>query len=378
MAFKLRSNNTGSIPLHNGGGGGFKKSPFSNIKTPLFAIDPTKKEKEKEKTASEFEEIGRSVTTREGEQNGVRGTFTDTNITERMDFDDFIPAATQGPQATNVPKYLETLKNKYPGVPGSVLVEQGFIGPEFEDQFPLDYDQRNRLETSFDPDPEVPQENPYTAYDTSFNTAMDFGRRGTSRMVKNEEEALKVIQRARSGRKLAEKYSGKGERGLNASQTAGVNGSARLIDADRNNYQAETARVRGITNEEDYAAGKDYGRAYVTEMINAERDALRQRYKGQENRVEYNKEVQALKEKGKDYFSLVNSGQFATPDMQKRFESSYDDIYNQEQPEIDPAELEGLNRAQIYNAKRKFRGGGRTGIVKPTSNVTVDTRFLDR
>lgn len=378
MAFKLRSNNIGSIPLHNNGGGSFKKSPFSNVKTPLFAIDPTKKEKEKEKTDSEYEEIGRNVTTRKGEQDGVKGTFTDTSITERMDFDDFIPVATQGPQATNVPKYLETLKNKYPGVPGSVLVEQGFIGPEFEDQFPLDYDQRDRLETSFDPDPEVPRENPYTAYDTSFNTAMDFGNSGTSRMVDNEEEAFKVIQRARGGRELAEKYSGKGERGLDASQTSSLTGSARLIDADRNNYQAETARVRGITNQEDYAAGQDYGRAYVTEMINAERDALRQRYRGQENRVEYDKEVKALQEKGKDYFSLVNSGKFATPDMQERFESSYDDIYNQEQPEIDPAELEGLNRAQIFNAKRNFRGGGRTGRVKPTSNVTVDTRFLDR
>ena len=82
MAFKLRSNNTGSIPLHKDGVGSFKKNPFSSIKTPLFAIDPvidpTKKEKEKPKTrtetttTSDWRNTGEPVVaTRSGEQDGV-------------------------------------------------------------------------------------------------------------------------------------------------------------------------------------------------------------------------------------------------------------------------------------------------------------------
>jgi len=380
MAFKLRSNNIGSIPLHNNGGGSFKKSPFSNVKTPLFAIDPTKKEKEKPNTrtetttTSDWRNTGEPVVARRpGEQDGVSGTFIDTTTNRERDINQEV--AGEGGGSVDFNAAFAEARNQ--GLPSFTFGGKEYTTDLAEDKTRLETD--SNLSTEFIPDPIIPpQENPYTAYDTSFNTAMDFGNSGTSRMVNNEEEAFKVIQRARGGRELAEKYSGKGERGLDASQTAGVNGSARLIDADRNNYQAETARVRGIKNQEDYAAGQDYGRAYVTEMINAERDALRQRYRGQENRVEYDKEVQALQEKGKDYFSFVNSGKFATPDMQERFESSYDDIYNQEQPEIDPAELKGLNRAQIFNAKRNFSGGGRTGRVKPTSNVTVDTRFLDR
>ena len=375
MAFKLRSHTQGSLPLHNGGQGSFKKNPFSNIKTPLMAtdpvIDPTKQLKEKP-TASEYEEIGRNVTTRRGEQGGVTGMFTDTKITERMDYDDEIPIATGGEQTTNIPEYLETLKKKYPGVPGSVLIEQGFIGPEFEDQFPLDYDQRNRLETSFVPDPvEPPMENPYQSYAIGNQSARDFGASRSSGYTKDPREAMAIIERGRrtagSGVQPVEK--------LGMSQQQG--GTSGLVDIDRSNVQAEEQYVLGLKNPQDYRMGLDSGKGYVTEMLKKERDALRQKYKGQENRAEYQNEVNALKEKARNYFELARSGEFATPEMQERFAASHDTIYNRQQPKIDPKLLEGLTRAQQTAAIKQFKGGGRTGRAKQSSVTTNDTRFLD-
>ena len=371
MAFKLRSHTQGSLPLHGAAQGSFKKNPFSNKISPLSVIDPTK-ELEEKPTASEYEEIGRKVTTRRGEQKGLPGTFTDTNITERMDYSDEIPIATGGEQTTSVPEYLETLKKKYPGVPGSVLIEQGFIGPEFEDQFPLDYDQRDRLETSFVPDPvEPPMENPYKSYATGTQSATDFGASGTYGYEQDPGEAMKIIKRGR--------YTSNQPvipvKGLRSSQRHG--GSSNLADADTTNYQAEEQYVLGLKNPKDYKMGLESGRGYVTEMIKKERDALRQKYKGQENRAEYENEVNALKEKARNYFESARSGQFATPEMQERFAASHDTIYNKQQPEIDPKLLEGLTRAQQKVKIRQFKGGGRTGRVKPTSIVTHDTRFLD-
>lgn len=375
MAFKLRSHTQGSLPLHNGGQGSFKKNPFSNIKTPLMVtdpvIDPTKKLKEKP-TASEYEEIDRNITTRRGKQDGVAGTFTDTKITERMDYDEEIPIATGGAQTENIPQYLESLKKRFPGVPGSVLVEKGFIDPEFEDQFTLDYDQRDRLETAFAPDPvEPPMQNPYALYAYESRDAMDFGSSGTAGYTRNPEEAMKIIDR---GRRTSSTPVIPVE-GLRSSQTHG--GSSGLADRDTQNYQAEEQYLLGLKNVPDYRMGLDFGGGYVTEMIKKERNALRQKYKGQENRDEYQAEVAALKEKARNYFDLVRSGQFATPEMQERFNDSHDTIYNKQQPEIDPKILEGLTRAQQTAAIKQFKGGGRTGVVKPSSVTTHDTRFLD-
>lgn len=371
MAFKLRSHTQGSLPLHNGGQGSFKKNPFSNKISPLSVIDPTKELKEKP-TASEYEEIGRKVTTRRGEQEGLPGTFTDTNVTERMDYSDEIPIATGGEQTTNVPEYLETLKKKYPGVPGSVLIEQGFIGPEFEDQFPLDYDQRDRLESTFVPDPaDTPMENPYQSFATGTQSAADFGAAGSFGYTQDPQAAMRIIER---GRRTADSGVQPVE-GLGVSQQQG--GTSGLADKDRRNLQAEEQYVLGLKNPDDYRAGLEGGKGYITEMIKNERDALRQRYRGQENRAEYQKELEDLKAKAKEYFATARGGSFATPEMQERFTASHDTIYNKQQPDIDPKLLEGLNRAQQTAAIKRFKGGGRTGLVKPSSVTSDDTRFLD-
>lgn len=352
MAFKLRSHSQGSLPLHGVAQGSFKKNPFSNKISPLSVTDPTK-ELEENPPASEYEEIGRKVTTRRGEQKGLPGTFTDTNITERMDYNDEIPIATGGEQTTNVPEYLETLKKKYPGVPGSVLIEQGFIGPEFEDQFPLDYDQRDRLESTFVPDPDTPMENPYKSYATGTQSAQDFGASGTYGYTQDPQKAMRIIER---GRRTANSGVQPVER-LGMSQQQG--GTSGLVDRDRNNFQAEEQYVLGLKNPDDYRAGLDSGRGYVTEMVKKERDALRQKYKGQENRAEYQNEVNALKEKARNYFESARSGNFATPEMQERFAASHDTIYNKQQP------------------KQSTRTGGRTGRAKQSSVTSDDTRFLD-
>ena len=141
--------------------------------TPLLNIDPTDKDINKQKELSNYNEINRSVTTRRGMQNNMPGTFTDTNITERADFDTEIPVAKGGEQTTNVPEYIENLKKRFPGVPGSVLIEEGYIGPEFQDEFPLDYDQRDRLETTFAPDPALEEVNNYVGFVSGMGTASD-------------------------------------------------------------------------------------------------------------------------------------------------------------------------------------------------------------
>ena len=271
-----------------------------------------------------------------------------------MDYSDEIPIATGGEQTTNVPEYLETLKKKYPGVPGSVLIEQGFIGPEFEDQFPLDYDQRDRLESTFVPDPaDTPMENPYKSYAIGTQSARDFGASGEYGYTQDPQEAMRIIQR---GRRTANSGVQPVER-LGMSQQQG--GTSGLVDKDRDNLQAEEQYVLGLKNPDDYRAGLDSGKGYVTEMVKKERDALRQKYKGQENRAEYQNEVNALKEKARNYFESARSGNFATPEMQERFAASHDTIYNKQQP------------------KQSTRTGGRTGRAKQSSVTSNDTRFLD-
>jgi len=370
MAFKLRSNNTGSIPLHKSGGGSFKKNPFSSIKTPLFAIDPvidpTKKEKEKEKTASEYEEIGRNVTTRKGEQDGVTGTFTDTDITERMDFDGFIPSATQGPQTTDIPKYLESLRKRFPGVPGSELIEQGFIGPEFADQFPLDYDQRNRLETSFDPDPEVPLENPYSSYDTGYAYNADFGgggRLGYVGRTDDPAEALKIVER---GENVSARTNATVQ-GLGMSQQQG--GTSGMVDADRNNFQSEQGFVVGIRNEDDYndydrfGLGRNQRDGIITKEFVSARDALRQKYKGQKNRTAYDQEYKELRDLMLAKKAAARSGKFYSPEMEQKFKDSHDTIYE---------------RAQPTGLFTEPGGGGRSGQITTPSETTINTGFLEQ
>ena len=92
MAFKLRSHSQGSLPLHNGGQGSFKKNPFSNKISPLSVIDPTKELKEKPSTrtetttTSDWRNTGEpAVVRRPGEQGGVSGTFVDTTTSRERD-----------------------------------------------------------------------------------------------------------------------------------------------------------------------------------------------------------------------------------------------------------------------------------------------------
>tara|TARA_R100000544_G_C2218519_1_gene56020 strand:+ start:133 stop:1203 length:1071 start_codon:yes stop_codon:yes gene_type:complete len=356
MAFKLRSNNVSAISLHKEGTGSFKKNPFSNIKTPLTVIDPTKEKvkKEKEKsTASEYEEIGRKITTRKGEQDGVAGTFTDTNITERMDYDDFIPRATPGAQTTNVPEYLETLKRKYPGVPGNVLVEQGFIGPEFEDQFPLDYDQRERLESDFVADEEVRKQ--YEGIVSGFSTASDFGRKGYGQnydFSDNNEKSRKIIRRMRANEESdfqpVEKIRGSFNQG----------GSAGLVDTDRRNRQAEQGQVFGIINKEDYDLGQDFGMGYINENYKQAINNARQSFQAHRNpeRLKAEKEI-ALALANKQRYQ-AKSGTFATPEMEQKYNQSYDTLYSR----------------MINDPKT---GGGRSGRPVTSATTNVDTKYFN-
>ena len=63
--------------------------------------------------------------------------------------------------------------------------------------------------------------------------------------------------------------------------------------------------------------------------------------------------------------------------MQERYTASNDTMYNKQEPDKEPKLLEGLNRDQQTASIKRFKGGGRTGLVKPSSVTTSDTRFLD-
>ncbi len=385
MAFKLRSHTQGSLPLHNGGQGSFKKNPFSNIKSPLMAIDPvidpTKKEKEKkEPTASEYEEIGRTVTTRRGEQDGVAGTFTDTNITERMDFEDSNIEVQPGQEITNLPndEYIASLINS--GIGREEALRRKLIDPSFADQFDLDYDQRNRLESSFAPDPSTPPvENPYTSYDTGYMYNTDFGTGGNlgrSGRTDDPAQAHRIIQR---GENVSNSTNAKVER-LKTSQQQG--GSSGMADRDRINAQSEQGFVVGIRDEGDYDAYDNFGlgrlkgatpygyrdgrsnnrNSAISKEFIAARDALRQKYKGQENRAEYENEMKAIKDKRDAQITAARSGKFYSSEMEQRFNDSHDTIYERKQ------------RDGLFTEPT---GGGRTGLIASPSETTINTGFLN-
>ncbi len=59
--------------------------------------------------------------------------------------------------------------------------------------------------------------------------------------------------------------------------------------------------------------------------------------------------------------------------MRERFERSHDTIYNRRQQT--PPKFEGT-RAQQAAQLRRWKGGGRTGMVKPSSITSVDTGYF--
>ena len=196
-------------------------------------------------------------------------------------------------------------------------------------------------------------ENPYQSYATGTQSASDFGAAGSFGYTQDPQAAMRIIER---GRRTADSGVQDVER-LGTSQQQG--GTSGLVDKDRRNLQAEEQYVLGLKNPDDYKAGLEGGKGYITEMIKNERDALRQKYRGQENRAEYQKEVEALKNKAKEYFATAKGGSFATPEMQERFTASHDTIYNKQQP------------------IQTQRTGGRTGRAMESSVTSDDTGFLD-
>jgi hypothetical protein len=346
--------------------------------TPLFNIDPVDRDKNKEEKLSDYEEINRSVTTRRGVQNDIPGTFTDTRITERADFDAEIPGATGGSRTEDTSQYIESLKKRFPGVPGSVLVEEGYIDPSFEDQFPLDYDQRDRLETSFVPDAVEESRPEYLAYESNFGDAMDFAGshiRGTGRLIRgNEGEnvARKVIKRSRYGANRGEQEANLGEQGLGVTQYQG--GSSGMIDRDRNNFAAETASVIGITNIDDYKLGKNFGIGYINQDYKNAIALARERFKNHGDKNLLAQEKAKALEIANQQRRAANSRTFATPEMKQRFEQSHDTLYNRQRPT--PPEFEGT-RAQQAAQLRQWKGGGRTGKSKPGSITNIDTGYFN-
>ena len=373
MAFKLRSHSQGSLPLHNGGQGSFKKNPFSNKISPLSVIDPTKKLEEKPNTrtetttTSDWRNTGEPVVARRpGEQDGVSGTFVDTTINRERDINQDVTGEGGGSVTFNA-AFAEARRQ---GLPSFTFGGEPYTTDLAEDKSRLETD--SNLSTEFIPDPiEPPMENPYQAYAIGNQAASDFGAAGSFGYTYDPQRAMGIVER---GRRTANSGVQPVE-GLGMSQQQG--GTSGLVDKDRSNLQAEEQYVLGLKNEDDYRSGLDSGKGYVTEMVKQGKAALRQKYKGQENRAEYQAEVNALKEKARNYFDLAKSGEFATPEMKQRFAASHDTIYSKQQPKIDPELLKGLNRAQQTNAQRLFEGGGRTGKAMQSSVTSHDTGFLD-
>ena len=356
MAFKLRSQTQGSLPLHSSGQGSFKKNPFSNKISPLSAIDPTKKLEEKPNTrtetttTSDWRNTGNpTVARRPGEQNGVSGTFVDTTTDRERDINQDVTGEGGGSVTFNA-AFAEARKQ---GLPSFTFGGEPYSTDLAEDKPKLETD--SNLSTEFIPDPiKPPMENPYQSYAIGNQSARDFGASSSYGYTQDPQEAMGIVERGR-------RTAGSGVQpveGLGRSQQQG--GTSGLIDKDRSNLQAEEQYVLGLTNTEDYRMGLDSGKGYVTEMIKQGRDALRQKYKGQEDRAEYQAELNALIEKGRNYFDSSKLGNFPTPEMQQRFAASHDTIYNKQQ-----------------QPKQEYRTGGRTGRAMSSSVTSNDTRFLD-
>jgi hypothetical protein len=338
MAFKLKHTGNSAFLFH----GDPTEHPQGDVKSkPVFSED-------------DYTEVGRNVTTRRGEQDGVMGTFTDTNITERADFNTEIPSAIGGEQTKNVPEYIEGLKKRFPGVPGSVLIEQGFIGPEFGDQFDLDYSQRDRLESSFTPDA-VPEKINYAGFVSGMGTASDFGARGYSQNYDNtadQRRSKNIIKRMQAneaaGVMPVKKIYGQYNQG----------GSAGLVDTDTRNRQAEQGQVLGIINKEDFDLGQNFGMGYINQNLKDARAAARERFSEHKDPAILEQEKKAALALANEQRALAKSGKFATPEMEKRYKGSHDVIFS-----------------RMLNAPKT--GGGRTGKTVTSATTNVDTGYFD-
>ena len=387
MAFKLRSNNTGSIPLHRGGVGSFKKNPFSSIKTPLFAIDPvidpTKKEKEKPNTrtetttTSDWRNTGEPVVARRpGEQDGVSGTFIDTTTSRERDINQEVAGEGGGSATFNT----AFAKARNQGLPSFKFGGKEYTTDLAEDKTRLETD--SSLSTEFIPDPTtlIGEENPYSSYDTGYAYNADFGgggRLGYVGRTDDPTEALRIVERGEN----VSAGTNATVQGLGTSQQQG--GSSGMVDSDRNNFQSEQGFVVGVNNEEDYDAydnfglgrlkgSTPYGHREGTSMLQSgaigqefikSRNALRQKYKGQEDRTEFTQEIQKLKDLRDAKVAAAQSGKFYSPEMEQRFEDSHDTIYERKQPRGLFTEPEG---------------GGRSGKIATPSETTINTGFLDK
>ena len=382
MAFKLRSNNTGSIPLHKSGGGSFKKNPFSSIKTPLFAIDPvidpTKKEKEKEKpntrtettTTSDWRNTGEPVVAiRPGEQDGVSGTFIDTTTNRERDINQEVAGEGGGSATFNA----AFAKARNQGLPSFT-----FGGKEYTTDLAEDKD--SSLSTEFIPDPQPPQENPYSSYDTGYAYNADFGgggRLGYVGRTDDPTEALRIVERGEN----VSAGTDATVKGLGTSQQHG--GTSGMVDADRNNFQSEQGFVVGIRNEGDYDAYDNFGLgrlrgvtpyghregtsmlqsgAIAQEYQNA-KTAILEKYRGVKDRTGLKQELQKLKDLRTAQIAAAQSGKFYSPEMKQRFEDSHDTIYE---------------RAQPTGLFTEPGGGGRSGQIATPSETTIDTGFLEQ
>jgi len=338
MAFKLKHTGNSAFLFH----GDPTEHPQGDVKSkPVFSD-------------ADYEEIGRKVATRRGEQDGVKGTFTDTNITERADYNVDIPEAIGGKQTENVPEYIEGLKKRFPDVPGSVLIEQGFIGPEFKDQFALDYDQRDRLESSFTPDA-VPEKVNYAGFVSGMSTASDFGAKGYSQnydFTADQRRSKNIIKRMqdneRAGVMPVEKIYGQYNQG----------GSAGLVDTDSRNRQAEQGQVFGIINKEDFDLGQNYGMGYINKNYKDAVASARENFSMHKDPARLEQEKKAALALANEQRALAKSGEFATPEMEKRYKGSHDVIFS-----------------RMLNAPAT--GGGRTGKTVTSATTNVDTGYFD-
>ena len=375
MAFKLRSNNTGSIPLHKSGGGSFKKNPFSSIKTPLFAIDPvidpvidpTKKEKEKPNTrtetttTSDWRNTGEPVVARRpGEQDGVSGTFIDTTTNRERDINQEVAGEGGGSVTFNA----AFAKARNQGLPSFTFGGKEYTTDLAEDKTRLETD--SSLSTEFIPDPQTPQENPYSSYDTGYAYNADFGgggRLGYVGRTDDPAEALKIVER---GENVSARTNATVQ-GLGMSQQQG--GTSGMVDADRNNFQSEQGFVVGIRNEDDYndydrfGLGRNQRDGVIMKDFVSGRNALRQKYKGQENRTEFTQELQKLKDLRDAQTAAAQSGKFYSPEMKQKFDDSHDTIYERRQP------------TGLFTEPG---GGGRSGQIATPSETTINTGFLDQ
>jgi hypothetical protein len=326
----------------------------------LFHGDPTEHIKSEGGTGfkdTDYREISRNVTTRRGKENNIPGTFTDTNIRERADFDIDIPTV-ENPTPTTEPDdiYLEGIKKRFKGVPGSVLVEADIIHPDFADQFIGDFDERDRIETSFKPDDTPPPpKKEYQGIVSGMGTASDFSAKGYSQnydFSDNQRKSKNIIQRMRdneaAGVMPVRKIDGQYNQG----------GSAGLVDTDTRNRQAEQGKVLGIINKNDFDLGQNYGMGYINKNYKDAIATARENFSTHNDPARLEQEKLAALALANKQRAVAKSGKFATPEMEQRYNESYDTLYSRM--------LDGDKT-----------GGGRTGKVVTSANTSVDTGYFD-